>query len=282
MSAVTMRQMLEAGVHFGHQTQRWNPKMKPFIFGVRNGVYIIDLQKTMPLFEKAFQFVVEAASHGEKVLFVGTKKQAQEVIRSESERCGSYFIINRWLGGTLTNFRTIRTSVDRLKALEKMAGDDTFDRLTKKEVVGLNREQEKLERNLGGIKDMNHLPCAVFVVDINKEHIAVAEARKLGIPVVAIVDTNCDPDMVDFLIPGNDDAIRSIKLFAGAVADAAIEGEQKYQDYLVNKKDEDKRAVTPKARDGGSRGKGPQVEIVTRKQEGEQPKPLVAKPQIEA
>jgi small subunit ribosomal protein S2 len=276
MAAVSMRQMLEAGVHFGHQTQRWDPKMKPYIFGARNGVYIIDLQKTVPLFQKAYDFVVNCVSQGDKVIFVGTKKQAQEVIRSESERCGMYYIINRWLGGTLTNFRTIRTSIDRLKSFEKMAEDGTFERLTKKEVVGITKETEKLEKNLGGIKEMKNLPGAIFVVDTIREHIAVAEAKKLGIPVIALVDTNCDPEQIDFPIPANDDAIRSVKLFTAAIADACLEGAQKYQDTLAaRKKDDDKRGA-PQKREASQIQKGPKIEIVSRSSEEDEAQASVA------
>ncbi|MBC7794280.1 MAG: 30S ribosomal protein S2, partial [Clostridia bacterium] len=207
MAELTMREMLEAGVHFGHQTNRWNPKMKPYIFGARNGIYIVDLQKTVPLFSRAYRFLNEITARGEKVLFVGTKKQAQEVIQQEATRGEQFFVNNRWLGGTLTNYRTVKASIDRLRGIEKMEADGTFDKLTKKEVLRLTRERQKLEKNLGGIKDMTKLPGAVFVVDTKKEHIAVAEARKLGIPVVAVVDTNCDPDEVDYIVPGNDDAI---------------------------------------------------------------------------
>ncbi len=262
MSSVSMRSMLEAGAHFGHQTQRWNPKMKKYIFGARNDVYIIDLQKTVPLFEKAYNAVLELASHGEKIIFVGTKKQAQEVVKQEATRSGQFFINNRWLGGTLTNFKTVRSSIERLKSLEKMASDGTFERLTKKEAVGLAGETEKLEKNLGGIKEMNRLPGAIFVIDTIREHIAVLEARKLDIPVIALLDTNCDPDLVDFPIPANDDAIRSIQLFTAAIADACIEGERIYQEYLAThkEKDEDKRPAKG-ARDD-RKARGPKVETV--------------------
>lgn len=230
MSTVTMKQMLEAGVHFGHQTKRWNPKMKQYIFGARNGVYIIDLQQTVTYWRRAYDFVRDLAAKGEKVLFVGTKKQAQEVVADEAARSDMYFVNNRWLGGTLTNFKTVKASIERLKGIEKMAGDGTFDRLLKKEVLMLNKECAKLERSLGGIKEMNRLPGAIFVIDPKKEHIAVAEANRLQIPVVAIVDTNCDPDMIDYVIPGNDDAIRSIKLFTANIAEACIEGRGLYEE----------------------------------------------------
>ena len=226
MSVVSMKQLLEAGVHFGHQTRRWNPKMAPYIFTERNGIYIIDLQKTVRKLEEAYMFIRELSANGQTVLFVGTKKQAQDSVREEAERAGAYFVNARWLGGMLTNFRTIRSRVARLNQLKTMAEDGTFDLMPKKEVVKLNHEIEKLEKFLGGIQDMNKLPGALFIVDPRKEKIAVAEAKKLGIPVVAIVDTNCDPDDVDFVIPGNDDAIRAVKLIAASMADAIIEGRQ--------------------------------------------------------
>jgi small subunit ribosomal protein S2 len=224
MAQVSMKQLLEAGVHFGHQTKRWNPKMKPYIFGARNGIYIVDLQKTVRYFKAAYQFVRETVQNGEKVLFVGTKKQAQEAIREETERAGQFYVDSRWLGGMLTNFATIKKSIERLKKIEAMAQDGTYELLTKKEALGLEREREKLEKTLGGIKGMSKLPGAVFVIDPKKEAIAVKEARKLGIPVVAVVDTNCDPDDIDYIIPGNDDAIRAIRLFATKMADACVEG----------------------------------------------------------
>jgi small subunit ribosomal protein S2 len=235
---ITMKQLLEAGVHFGHQTKRWNPKMKPYIFGARNGIYIIDLQKTVTLARAAFRFVADVTARGSSVLFVGTKKQAQDVIREEAVRASQFCVTSRWLGGTLTNFRTIKQGIDRLKALEKMAEDGTFDRLPKKEVASLEREREKLERNLGGVKDMTRLPGCVFVVDPKKEHIAVHEASRLGIPVIGVVDTNCDPDGIDFVIPGNDDAIRSIKLFTSKIADACIEGSARYRASGASERDE--------------------------------------------
>jgi len=225
MSQITMKQLLEAGVHFGHQTKRWNPKMKPYIFGARNGIYIVDLQKTVRYFKSAYQFVRETVAAGDKVLFVGTKKQAQDAIAEEALRTGQYFVNNRWLGGMLTNFATIKQSIDRLKKIEVMSTDGTFEKLTKKEVLQLDRERTKLEKNLGGIKNMAKLPGAIFIIDPKKEAIAVQEARRLGIPVVAVVDTNCDPDGIDYIIPGNDDAIRAIRLFASSMADACAEGE---------------------------------------------------------
>ena len=226
MAVVSMKQLLEAGVHFGHQTRRWNPKMAPYIFTERNGIYIIDLQKTVRKLEEAYMFVRDLSANGESVLFVGTKKQAQDSIREEATRAGAYYVNARWLGGMLTNFRTIRGRVARLSQLKTMQEDGTFDLLPKKEVIRLEHEIEKLEKFMGGIKDMKKLPGALFVVDPRKERIAVSEAKKLGIPVVAIVDTNCDPDEVDYVIPGNDDAIRAVKLIAGTMADALIEGRQ--------------------------------------------------------
>jgi len=221
---ITMRQLLEAGVHFGHQTKRWNPKMKPYIFGSRNGIHIIDLQHTVRLFNRAYNFIVNTIANGGTLLFVGTKKQAQEVIQQESMRAGQYFVTHRWLGGTLTNFRTVKGSIERLRTLEKMAEDGTFDRLGKKEVLMRMREREKLEKALGGIKNLSDVPSAIYVIDAKKEHIAISEARKLEIPVIAIADTNCDPDVIDYVIPGNDDAIRAIKLFTGKIADACVVG----------------------------------------------------------
>ncbi|HOB19500.1 MAG TPA: 30S ribosomal protein S2 [Candidatus Atribacteria bacterium] len=226
MAVVSMKQLLEAGVHFGHQTRRWNPKMAPYIFTDRNGIYIIDLQKTVKKFEEAYNFVRDLVANGGDILFVGTKKQAQESIESEAKRCEMYYVNQRWLGGMLTNFKTIRQRIDRLNELNDMETNGAFDVLPKKEVIKLKLEREKLEKNLGGIKNMKKLPGALFVVDPRKERIAIAEARNLGIPVVAIVDTNCDPDEVDYVIPGNDDAIRAIKLFASKIADAVLEGKQ--------------------------------------------------------
>ena len=226
MGVVSMKQLLEAGVHFGHQTRRWNQKMAPYIFTERNGIYIIDLQKTVKKLEEAYNFVHELSARGETVLFVGTKKQAGDSVKEEAIRCGGYYVNARWLGGMMTNFKTIKKRVERLAQLRTMETDGTFDLLPKKEVSQLNLEIEKLEKFLGGIKDMDKLPGCLFIVDPRKEKIAVAEAKKLGIPIVAIVDTNCDPDDVDYVIPGNDDAIRAVKLIAGAIADAVIEGRQ--------------------------------------------------------
>ena len=226
MGAVSMKQLLEAGVHFGHQTRRWNPKMKEYIFTERNGIYIIDLQKTVKKVEEAYNFVKEVAAEGKDILFVGTKKQAQDSIKEEAERVGMYYVNNRWLGGMLTNFKTIKKRIARMEQIEKMEEDGTFDLLPKKEVSKLKIEKEKLDKFLGGIRNLKGKPGALFVVDPRKEKIAISEAHKLGIPVVAIVDTNCDPDDVDYVIPGNDDAIRAVKLIAGAMADAIIEGRQ--------------------------------------------------------
>jgi small subunit ribosomal protein S2 len=226
MSVISMKQLLEAGVHFGHQTRRWNPKMAKYIFTERNGIYIIDLQKTVKKIDEAYAFLRDTAAEGKSVLFVGTKKQAQDTIREEAERCGQYFVNERWLGGMMTNFRTIQKRVARLKELEGMEADGTFEVLTKKEVQVLRHEKEKLEKYLGGIAEMKKLPGALFIVDPRKERIAVSEARKLNIPIVAIVDTNCDPDEIDYVIPGNDDAIRAVKLLTSKMADAILEGRQ--------------------------------------------------------
>lgn len=226
MSVISMKQLLEAGVHFGHQTRRWNPKMARFIFTERNGIYIIDLQKTVKKADEAYFFIRDVAIEGKSILFVGTKKQAQESIESEAKRSGQYFISNRWLGGTLTNFATIRSRINRMVKIEQMQESGEMDLLPKKEVIKLMHEKEKLEKNLGGIRNMTSLPGAMFVVDPRKEHIAVKEARNLGIPVVAIVDTNCDPDEIDYPIPGNDDAIRAVKLIVSKMADAVLEGKQ--------------------------------------------------------
>ncbi len=226
MAVISMKQLLEAGVHFGHQTRRWNPKMSRYIFTERNGIYIIDLQKTVKKVEEAYNFVRDLAASGGKILFVGTKKQAQESVKEEAERTGHYFINQRWLGGTLTNFSTIQKRTARLAELKRMEEDGTFSVLPKKEVINLHKEMDRLEKFLGGISTMNKLPDALFVIDPRKERIAIAEARKLGIPIVAIVDTNCDPDEIDYVIPGNDDAIRAVKLLTGKMADALVEGSQ--------------------------------------------------------
>jgi len=227
---IGLRALIDAGVHFGHQTKRWNPKMRPFIYGARNGIHIVDLDQTAQLFKRAFHFVEDAVSRGGHVLFVGTKRQAAEVINEEAVRSNQFFVTGRWLGGTLTNFRTVKTGIERIRELDRMIEDGSIDLLPKKEGLSLRREQEKLEKFIGGIKRMNSIPSAVFVIDPNHEHIAVSEARKLGIPVVALTDTNCDPDLVDFIIPGNDDAIRSIKLVTSRIADACIEGQGRRRD----------------------------------------------------
>jgi small subunit ribosomal protein S2 len=226
MAVISMKQLLEAGVHFGHQTRRWNPKMERYIFTERNGIYIIDLQKTVKKFEEAYHFVRQLGEEGGTILFVGTKKQAQDSVKEEAERSGMYFVNQRWLGGTLTNFQTIQKRIDRLHELEKWQGDGTFEVLPKKEVILLKKEMERLEKFLGGIKNMKKLPSALFIIDPRKERIAVAEARKLGIPIVGIVDTNCDPDEIDYVIPANDDAIRAVKLLTARIADALIESKQ--------------------------------------------------------
>jgi len=229
MSVVTMKQLLEAGVHFGHQTRRWNPKMRPYIFTERNGIYIIDLQKTLRMVDDCYRFVRDASLAGGTVLFVGTKKQAQDTIAEEARRCEMPFVNQRWLGGMLTNFSTIRSRIGRLQELTQMSEDGTYERLPKKEVARLEHEREKLEKFVGGIRTMKNLPAALYVVDPRKEHIAITEARRLGIPIVGIVDTNCDPDEIDYLIPGNDDAIRAVKLITGRMADAVLEGRQGVQ-----------------------------------------------------
>src|SRR3989440_5053505 len=263
---ITMRQLLEAGVHFGHQTKRWNPKMKPYIFGARNGIYIVDLQKPVRLAREAFKFVSDVGSRGGSVLFVGTKKQAQDAVMEEATRSGQFYVVNRWLGGTLTNFKTIKSGIDRLKTLEKMAADGTFEKLPKKEVAILQNEMEKLKKNLGGIQEMSRLPGCLFVIDPKKEHIAVHEAMRLGIPIVALVDTNCDPEGIDYVIPGNDDAIRSIRLFCSKIADAAIEGKARYQAHGGGQQDtqaaegeagEDRDSASERrGKRGGGRGGG--------------------------
>jgi small subunit ribosomal protein S2 len=248
-----LRSLLDAGVHFGHQTKRWNPKMRPFIYGARNGIHIIDLDQTTRLFKRAYDFVVDAVARGGHVLFVGTKRQAQDIVQEEARRSGMYFVTNRWLGGTLTNFRTIKGGLDRLRTLERMKEDGTYEQLLKKEVVKLEKERERLEKSLGGLKGMGAVPHAVFVIDPHQEAIAISEARKLGVPVVAITDTNCDPDLVDYVIPGNDDAIRSIRLITSRISDAAIEGAQRRKD--TNDRDRDGGD-----RDGG-RGRGGRDEV---------------------
>ena len=263
MAVVGMKQMLEAGVHFGHQTRRWNPKMKPFIFGARNGIYIIDLQRTVRLFNTAYQFVIDTVAAGESVLFVGTKQQARDTIQEETDRCSMYFVNHRWLGGMLTNFKTIKNRIDRLKELDSMVEDGSINRFPKKEILGLEREREKLERNLGGIKKMNRLPGALFVVDTERENIAVMEANRLGIPVVAVVDTNCDPDVIDYPIPGNDDAIRAIRLVTSKIADACIEGREKLSEIQQSTVDKGlELEEVPAGQILGQEEKGPVVEII--------------------
>jgi len=275
---ITMRQLLEAGVHFGHQTKRWNPKMKPYIFGARNGIHIIDLQHTVRLFNRAYNFIVNTVAAGGSLLFVGTKKQAQEVIQQECARGGQFFVTNRWLGGTLTNFRTVKGSIDRLRNLEKMAEDGTFERLGKKEVLMRMRERDKLEKALGGIKAMTELPAALYVIDAKKEHIAISEARKLEIPVIAVADTNCDPDVLDYVIPGNDDAIRAIKLFTAKIADACVVGSRLGRERAASHRDDDRHHGDHHhghGHDRGDRGEraqapaadgaGPKVELARRR-----------------
>lgn len=238
MSNITIKQLLEAGVHFGHQTNKWNPKMKPYIFGARNGIYIIDLQKTLKLFKEAYNAVKEIASRNEYILFVGTKKQAQEAIKEEAERCGAFYVNVRWLGGTLTNFSVIRKSVEKLTTYEELKKSDVYKVLPKKEALSIDKEIQKLQKYFGGIRNMDRLPGAVYIVDPKKEYIAVREARKLGIPTIGIVDTNCDPDDIDFIIPGNDDAIRAIKLITSKIADAVLEGRELYVEEFESRQEE--------------------------------------------
>ncbi len=243
MAVVTMKELLEAGVHFGHQTRRWNPKMKKYIFTERNGIYIIDLQKTLKHIEEAYQVVREAAENGEPILFVGTKKQAKDVVLGEAERCGMFHVTERWLGGMLTNFQTIRQSIRRLEALDKMSTDGTYDRLTKKEVLQLERERGKLQKSLSGIRNMGRLPGLAVIVDTKKEKIAVGEANRLEIPIISIVDTNCNPDEIDYPIPGNDDAIRSITLITRLMSDAVLEGQKVREEHTEQAADEDRVGV---------------------------------------
>jgi small subunit ribosomal protein S2 len=245
-----LRSLLDAGVHFGHQTKRWNPKMRPYIYGARNGIHIIDLDQTARLFQRAYQFVVETVGRGGHILMVGTKRQAQEIVREEATRSGSYFVVNRWLGGTLTNFRTIKTGLERMRQLERMKEDGTYMSITKKEVSRLEKERERFEKYLGGLKTMTSLPTALFIIDPAMETIAVAEANKIGIPVIAITDTNCDPDKIDYVVPGNDDAIRSIRLITARIADAAVEGSQRRKETVGREETQQRR------------GDGPQAEII--------------------
>jgi small subunit ribosomal protein S2 len=264
-----LRSLLDAGVHFGHQTKRWNPKMRPYIYGARNGIHIIDLDQTARLFQRAFNFVQETVARGGQVLFVGTKRQAQEIVQEEALRSGSFFVVNRWLGGTLTNFRTIKQGLDRMRQLERMKEDGTYLQLPKKEVSRLEKERERFEKYVGGLKNMGTLPAAVFIIDPAMETIAVSEAKKLGIPIIAITDTNCDPDLVDYVIPGNDDAIRSIKLITQRIADAVVEGAQRRKEFA------------PRDGEGGGGGRGPQAEVSygRRRQQSEAPEASADKPE---
>jgi len=274
MAVINMKELLEAGVHFGHQTKRWNPKMKPYIFGARNGIHIIDLQKTVRLFKTTYDFIVKTVADGYSVLFVGTKKQAHDSIIEESERCGMFYVVNRWLGGTMTNFQTIRKSIARLKELESMKNDGSINRYVKKEILKMEKDQVKLEKNLGGIKDMDELPGAIFVVDPRKEKIAIREARNLGIPVVAIADSNCDPDEIDFIIPGNDDAIRAIRLFCSKIADACIEGHNLAEERLKAEAEQRKLQEMAEAEEVISSDEGeegPEVIVLPKKEEAELP-----------
>lgn len=272
MSTVTMKQLLEAGVHFGHQTKRWNPKMKPYIFGARNGIYIIDLQQTVHMFKNAYDFILQTASSGKSILFVGTKKQARETIYEEANRAEMYYVHNRWLGGMLTNFETIKQSISRLNHLRTIENDGTIMNYPKKERTQLAKEREKLDSVIGGISNMNGLPGAIFIIDPKKEAIAVREGKRLGIPIVAVVDTNCDPDDIDYVIPGNDDAIRSVRLLTSKIADACIEGAKRYEEKRVA--DVDKDAVeemseaaskSKKAQASADDDKGPVVEVIRKK-----------------
>jgi small subunit ribosomal protein S2 len=270
--SINMKELLEAGVHFGHQTRRWNPKMKPYIFGSRNGIHIIDLQKTVSLFGTAYDFVARTVAEGYSVLFVGTKKQAHDSVIEESERCGMFHVVNRWLGGTLTNFQTIRESIGRLKELERMKEDGSINRYTKKEALKMEKDLIKLEKNLGGIKDMDELPGAVFIIDPKKESIAVKETRKLGIPLVAIADTNCDPDDIDYIIPGNDDAIRAIRLVCSKMADACIEGHGLAEERLRAEAEVSKEKEAEKPEEAAppeEEKKGPEVVFVSKRDEAE-------------
>jgi len=275
MTEISMKLLLEAGVHFGHQTRKWNPKMKPYIFGARNGIYIIDLQNTAELLKKAYSFIVRTVSEGGAVLFVGTKKQAQDSIVEEAERCGMFHVCNRWLGGTLTNFQTIRKSIDRLKELEEMKRDGSLGRYTKKEALRMEKELAKFERSLGGIKDMDELPAALFIVDTMKERIAVNEGRKLGIPIVAVVDSNGDPDDIDYVIPGNDDAIRSIRLLTSIITDACTEGHKqreeklRAEEELEIKKEAELEEITKELEPTEEKKEGPEVIVIPKK-----PKPI--------
>ncbi|PRQ03863.1 30S ribosomal protein S2 [Enhygromyxa salina] len=275
---ITIRQLLECGVHFGHRTERWNPKMKQYIFGARNGVHIVDLQQTAKLMRRTYAYVRSVASEGHPIMFVGTKRQAQDVLINEARRCGQYYVVTRWLGGTLTNWKTIRQSVDKLRNIEKMSEDGTYEKLTKKEVLQLERQRAKLERNLGGIKDMPKLPGAIFVIDPAKEHIAVAEANRLKIPVIALADTNADPGKIQYIIPGNDDAIRSIKLITSKMADAAAEGMKLGKQRAVAEADIESAPAPIRVTTGGD---GPKVELVSRRTQLPTPE-AAASPEPEA
>ncbi|MBU1168133.1 MAG: 30S ribosomal protein S2 [Proteobacteria bacterium] len=272
MAHVTMRELLEAGVHFGHQTKRWNPKMKPYIFGARNGIYIVDLQQTVRMFKDAYDFIADTTANGKSVLFVGTKKQAREIIYEEANRAEMYYVQNRWLGGMLTNFQTIKQSISRLNHLNDIENDGTINNYPKKERLQLGKEREKLTAVIGGISTMNGLPGAIFVIDPKKESIAVREGKRLGIPIVAVVDTNCDPDDVDYIIPGNDDAIRSVRLLTSRIADACIEGMKRYDEKKVAESDkeddenqEEPKVKTAKVQASAVDAEGPVVEVIRKK-----------------
>ena len=272
-ASITMKELLESGVHFGHQTRRWNPKMKPYIFGSRNGIHIIDLQKTVNLFKIAYEFIVNTVADGYSVLFIGTKKQAHDAITEESERCGMFYVTNRWLGGTLTNFQTIKLSINRLKELESMIEDGTIHRYTKKEALKMEKDLLKLKKNLDGIKDMDELPGAIFIIDPKREHIALKEAKKLGIPVVAIADTNCDPDDIDYIIPGNDDAVRAVRLFCAKIADACTEGHNIIEERLrAEAETKPEATVEFSEKEAGASSEeegGPEVIVIPRKVKAE-------------
>jgi small subunit ribosomal protein S2 len=251
MTGISMKLLLEAGVHFGHQTNKWNPKMKPYIFGARNGIYIIDLQQTVGLFQTAYQFVLDTVAGGKEILYVGTKKQSQESIREEAERCGMPYVNQRWLGGMLTNFATIKKSIDRLNELDRMFADDSIKAFPKKEIMGLQKDRDKLDKVLGGIRNIKGLPGGLFIVDPKREMISVMEARKLKIPIVAMVDTNCDPDLINYIIPGNDDAIRAIKLFSAKMADAVLEGKKRFEERIQAESDKGGNVTISRADENG-------------------------------
>jgi len=284
MAVITMKQLLETGVHFGHQTRRWNPKTKPYIFAAKNGIYIIDLQKTVPLFEKAYHFIRDTVAQGGSILFVGTKKQAQDSIREEALRCGMHYVNHRWLGGTLTNFHTIKKSIERLKKLEEMESGETsviFESLPKKEKLRLRKIKVKLERSLGGIKNMDDLPQAIFIVDTKHEYIAVSEARKLNIPVVAILDTNCDPDEVDYPIPGNDDAIRAIRLFCSKIADAVLEGKKIREEVMQSEQDKAVEELEPPEKSIMEMGTSPELDETGKETKGDQEEDVAPEKEVE-